>query len=68
MDFLESLAQIKSEMKKDNVQKTANKKVAKTPQISQPTKQDNDEDISQKQARLEAEFMEYIKNSDIKKL
>lgn len=54
MDFLDSLKQIKQEMKKEAPQKPQNKPENKTPE--------------QKQAKLEASFADYIKDSDIKKI
>ncbi|BCX79677.1 hypothetical protein [Campylobacter sp. 19-13652] len=56
MDFLESLKQIKQEMKKE------------TPQKSQAQSKTENKSIEQKQAKLEASFADYIKDSDIKKI
>lgn len=58
MDFLDSLAQIKSQMQKSSQE-------AQAPKAQKSKASQSAED---KQERMQAEFMDYFKNSDIKKL
>lgn len=68
MDFLDSLKNIKEQMKQEQnfVKKAEN--VKNSPQKKQESKRDEFEDIFLKEQRLSDEFSEFIKDANIKKI
>lgn len=69
-DFFESLQEIKKELKKEQKQKELPKKPKPNPNRDEFREifKDEEENLGDKEARLQDEFLNFIKHCDVRKI